>query len=162
MSVWQMLFSFNGRLNRRPYWIATIAFMAVVITITAGVAGVLYATGDPVAQAEFLRTIHLWLMPLAMLLAYPEAAIFAKRLHDRNKPGALAALFVIPSLVSSWLDPQGSLGGLGNGSLHLVYTAATIMTWVVGIWFTIELGFLRGSTGENRYGADPLAGAEVR
>ena len=161
MSVWQILFSFNGRLNRKPYWIATIGLMMVAITVAAIVGGIVYAAASPLTQAEFLRAVHLWLMPFTMLLAYPEAATLAKRLHDRNKPGALAALFVVPVLISGWLDPQGSLGGLGNGSVHLVYTATTIMTWVVGIWFIVELGFLRGSTGENRYGADPLAAAEA-
>jgi uncharacterized membrane protein YhaH (DUF805 family) len=28
---------------------------------------------------------------------------------------------------------------------------------IVGIWFLIELGFQRGTAGDNRYGPDPLA-----
>jgi uncharacterized membrane protein YhaH (DUF805 family) len=29
---------------------------------------------------------------------------------------------------------------------------------IVGIWFFIELGCLRGTAGDNQYGPDPLAG----
>ncbi len=31
---------------------------------------------------------------------------------------------------------------------------------VVGIWVTIELWFLRGTVGQNKYGPDPLGGEE--
>ena len=31
------------------------------------------------------------------------------------------------------------------------------MTLLVALWFLIELGFLRGTEGDNRYGPDPLA-----
>ncbi len=32
---------------------------------------------------------------------------------------------------------------------------------LVSIWLVIELGFLRGTVGQNRFGPDPLAGSEA-
>jgi uncharacterized membrane protein YhaH (DUF805 family) len=31
------------------------------------------------------------------------------------------------------------------------------MTLIVALWFLIELGCMRGTPGDNRYGPDPLA-----
>jgi len=149
------LFSFNGRLNRRPYWIATIQLIVAAVIVATGVAIAFNVTGRASTAQELLRFAHPWLTGFTVLLAYPAAAVFAKRLHDRNKTGWLAALLIVPMLVATWLDPSGSVTPTPH--IHSIYLAASTMMIVVALWFLIELGLLRGTPGDNRYGRDPLA-----
>ena len=73
-------------------------------------------------------------------------AVGAKRLHDRDKSAWWLLLFyAVPSVLSSAADRIEG-GGI---ILHLVSFAITI-------WAIIELGFLRGTIGPNRFGPDPL------
>ena len=148
-------FSFNGRLNRKPYWIATAELIIAALIVASGVAIVFNVTGRASTAQELLRLAHPWLTGFTLLLAYPAAAVFAKRLHDRNKTGWLAALLIVPMLVDTWLDPSGSV--TQTPLVHSIYLATSTMTLIVALWFLIELGFLRGTPGDNRYGPDPLA-----
>ena len=148
-------FSFNGRLNRKPYWIATAELIIAALIVASGVAIVFNVTGRASTAQELLRLAHPWLTGFTLLLAYPAAAVFAKRLHDRNKTGWLAALLIVPMLVDTWLDPSGSV--TQTPLVHSIYLATSTMTLIVALWFLIELGFLRGTPGDNRFGPD-LAG----
>ena len=150
-----ILFGFHGRLHRKPYWLGTIQLLLAAILVAAGVAVVFNLTGRASTAQELLRVAHPWLAAFGFVLAYPAAAVFAKRLHDRNKTGWLAALLIVPMLVESVLDPGG--GVTQTELIHSIYLAASTMTIIVGVWFLIELGFLRGTAGDNRYGPDPLA-----
>jgi uncharacterized membrane protein YhaH (DUF805 family) len=150
-----MLFSFDGRLNRQPYWIATVELTLAAIVVAGGVAAAFHAMGKASTAQELLRVAHPWLTGFGFILAYPAAAVFAKRLHDRNKTGWLAALLIVPMLIETVLDPAG--GVTQTELVHWVYQATSAMTLLVALWFLIELGCLRGTDGDNRYGPDPLA-----
>jgi uncharacterized membrane protein YhaH (DUF805 family) len=155
MSHGWMLFGFDGRLNRKPYWIGSIEVMLAAIAVAGAVAAVLNLTGRAPTPEELLRVGHPWLAGFGLILAYPAAALLAKRLHDRDKTGWLAALLIIPLEVETWLDPSGSV--TQTPLIHSIYLVASWITLIVGIWFLIELGFQRGTAGDNRYGPDPLA-----
>ena len=108
---WKYLFlSFEGRINRQPFWICVLVFLAVNIVVGI-VDMILGGTG------VFSGIVSL-------VLIYPGIAVSAKRWHDRNK----SAWWILISLVP-------------------------IIGW---IWALIETGFLPGTPGENRFGADPL------
>ncbi len=87
-------------------------------------------------------------------------ATTAKRLHDRNRSGWWAAAVFLVNLLS--YAYYSLFIGLYFGvdlsiakELLLVLVAVTLpllQTWVV-----IELFFLMGSEGRNRFGADPLS-----
>jgi uncharacterized membrane protein YhaH (DUF805 family) len=79
-----------------------------------------------------------------------------KRLHDRNRPSWFAAFMIIPIFLKSVTDLLGFTGDPAAQNA-LDYTLSGI-TFVVAIWFFVELGCLRGTIGDNQYGPDPLAG----
>jgi uncharacterized membrane protein YhaH (DUF805 family) len=76
-----------------------------------------------------------------------------KRLHDRDRSGWwIIALCIAPGL----LDKIGN--GLDDwGVFDLFPLIASLLT----LWAVVELGFLKGTTGPNRFGRDPLAPIEV-
>jgi uncharacterized membrane protein YhaH (DUF805 family) len=145
MSLSQLLFSFQGRLNRKPYWMTAIAITVLVIVL------ILLALGM-VGEREFGAAIAV--VALIVILYIPliwiGLAVGAKRLHDRDKSAWWLLLFYgAPSVLSGAADRMDDIGG---GVLHLVSFAITV-------WAIVELGFLRGTPGPNSYGPDPLGQA---
>jgi uncharacterized membrane protein YhaH (DUF805 family) len=141
MSMSQLLFSFQGRLNRKPYWMTAIAITALMLVLIA-IAIAFFAERDIGAGIAIVVVIVLLYIPLIWV----GLAVGAKRLHDRDKSAWWLLLFyAVPSILSSGADRMES-GGI---ILHLVSFAITI-------WAVVELGFLRGTIGPNRYGPDPL------
>ena len=109
MSVTQLLFGFRGRLDRMPWWIATILAnlgLGIVFAMIFGIP----------------RPSVLFLLLLAPPLVWISIAVQIKRWHDRDKSG--------------W---------------WFLMNAVPIIGW---LWVLIECGFLKGTTGPNRFGDD--------
>lgn len=86
---WQYLFtSFEGRINRAPFWAGVIVLLVVNIAI-AIVGNILGAIWGPLA---LLTTIA------SLVLIYPALALYAKRWHDRSKSGWWSLILLIPLL----------------------------------------------------------------
>lgn len=136
---WRDLFtSFDGRINRTKWWSAAAIVTAVGLIFITGVLG------------SFLATVAVF------ALFYPSYAVCAKRFQDRNRPGQTALLGLVPVAVASLIYVWGLTGsttelGFVGGLCMLVFLG-------VGLWFAIDLGLLRGTPGQNRYGGDPLIG----
>lgn len=132
----ELLFSFEGRVNRKPYWLIPIGGLLISI-LAIGLTVILSPTiGMVVAIA------------LYPLLIGVSLAIGVKRLHDREKSGHWLWLFYLGPALLQWISSAS-----GRGSLGTVFLAAS---YAISVWALIELGFLRGTAGPNRYGPDPL------
>jgi len=110
MTLSQILFSFEGRINRAKYWGFNI-LIAVILGIVAMID--MAITGQISAIYIIVAVISIW----------PSLAIAVKRCHDRDRSG----WFVLVSLIP-----------------------------LVNLWYLVEVAFLRGTNGNNRFGPDPL------
>jgi uncharacterized membrane protein YhaH (DUF805 family) len=126
-----LLTSFEGRINRKPFWLSLLALVIaqwVLFIILGMVLGTSMMSMDPAADpaavsaAAMKAMIPMWIVVLVFL--YPSLAIYAKRWHDRGKSG--------------W------------------WTLICLVPLIGGIWMLVECGFLRGTEGPNQYGNDPL------
>lgn len=151
---WGYLFtSFDGRINRQPYWICVLIMAGCIIVINI-LWSLLIGTSAN-AQA--------WYQIVVMLLfAYPATALMVKRLHDRNKSGLFAAIFWAPSILL-FLGQLTGLSATPQTFEGEIVMAPNGLGWIlilialgVLIWALIELGILRGTDGTNQYGPDPL------
>lgn len=132
MSITQKLFSFNGRLRRRDYWIFSILIgvvAGIVYTVLGMVMGGSAANVDPndaaavQAAASGMLMTALPVIGITFLVTlWPYLALVIKRLHDRDRP----AIFVLLSFIP-----------------------------IVNLWIAIEVLFLDGTPGPNRYGPSP-------
>jgi len=137
--------SFDGRINRAKYWIGSIAL--AVISIVFGIL---------IASLFGMTTLGAILIALVTLaLFYPAYAIAAKRFQDRDKPGQTALYGLVPVLLVNFLQLFG-MTGTPEQPNTLGWISSLVML-AVGLWFLVELGILKGTTGPNRYGPDPLA-----
>jgi uncharacterized membrane protein YhaH (DUF805 family) len=148
--------SFDGRINRKPFWLASLA-MIVAAVLVSFVVIVPITMASPVMGA--LASLVLYLAAL-----YPGVALGVKRLHDRGKTGRLMAVFIAPGLITQiggLLGLTGSYQLLAGQSIYMPNAFGWILnlaSFAIGIWALVELGFLRGTTGANEYGPDPLTG----
>jgi uncharacterized membrane protein YhaH (DUF805 family) len=137
---WAYLYtSFEGRIGRSTFWIATAVLLAVELTV--------YFLAEQM-QGDRLNAIA----DLAFI--YPEFAVAVKRAHDRNMPLAFliaffigkAALDLLAVLEMTGTDDQPSMGAV------LISVPFTILA----LFLLVELGFRKGVDGPNEYGPDPL------
>jgi uncharacterized membrane protein YhaH (DUF805 family) len=153
--VQQLLTSFDGRIGRGDWWKGTI-----VMVIAAIVLSILFAT--VFGPTTFLGRLLSFL--LGIVLLYPSFALGSKRLHDRGKPMLpWMAIFVGPSVLLNIMfslgigfhhvEMMGQVAQVPGTFAGLVSAVATIC----GLWGLVELGILKGTQGQNAFGADPVA-----
>lgn len=145
MDLGYILTSREGRISRIEWWAGVLA-LALVILAAVVVIGWIFGQ----TPAGFLAVLL-----LELLLLYPTYAVSAKRFQDRGKPGNLALIGIGVGIASTVLQVFGLSDPEAPTVLGGIVGLASI---IVGIWYLIELGCLRGTVGSNAYGPDPLGG----
>jgi uncharacterized membrane protein YhaH (DUF805 family) len=137
MDAWDLFFNLRGRINRAKWWLFVVAAIGVLSLV------VLALREAPQGSIGLILILYL----LVLAASVP---IHVKRLHDRGRSGwwllgfyGLIAL-TFPARHSLGLDPMLSQS-----------VALAVLAWMV-----IDLGCLRGTSGPNRYGPDPLQKGE--
>ncbi len=142
----QALTEFRGRLRRRDFWLGLLILLLIEIALSFGFAGLMRPTG-----ATPIENAALWLA-LAILL-WGSAALIVKRLHDRDKSALWYPLFGLGPALCYWLGVEYS------SNISNVLSPAQQAFWLLGgilwVWAIVELGFMPGTKGPNRYGPDP-------
>lgn len=156
----QMYFSPYGRVSRKSYWLNWI-LPYLGISIVAAIIDVALGTTDP----ETGRPLNIVAGFTALALLWPNIAMTTKRLHDRGLSGwwqVTPLLFILPASVIAYLYLNSPGSGTGSapvsefGALQIIGAVAMIAVFVLILWLTINVLFLRGQAGQNKYGDDPL------
>ena len=132
MNWGKFLFSFQGRISRKAFWLYVLAsiVLGVVLNILAmPPQPVLDPSTTPeqamAAMSGYYGAIPFWYWLVQLVLLVIGIAILAKRWHDQDRSGWWSLLLLIPFL-----------GGL-----------------IV----LIMCGFIAGTPGPNRFGEGPMA-----
>ncbi|EJW10244.1 hypothetical protein A33M_0257 [Rhodovulum sp. PH10] len=140
-----LLFEFDGRIGRRPFWAAFVAVSTAEFACHVIAAAL---------EGERLSAI------VSLAFSYPEFAVLAKRAHDRALPTLLPGIFFGISVL---IDFVFVIGAAGTPEAPSPLFMLLSVPWLVfAIALLIDLGFRRGTPGPNRYGPDPLAGVSTR
>jgi uncharacterized membrane protein YhaH (DUF805 family) len=145
-----LLFSFNGRINRGKYWLAILIYSIAWTVFAVVLFGWLGGVNPDNLFSLAGGALGLWAGGLILVAAgtWSGIATGIKRLHDRDKSGWWILLFWFgPSLLS------GSNAAMPDSGSNLVLA---LIGSVIAIWGFVELGCLRGTSGPNLYGPDPL------
>jgi uncharacterized membrane protein YhaH (DUF805 family) len=136
-----LFFSFNGRISRQPFWIASCILIAISIVL-----------------AVFFYSIDRrplgGVLDLAVL--YPNFAVIFKRAHDRDMAIWIPSLALILSILLTFIEILGLDGPFDDPSR--LYFVVALPTLAVALYLLVDLGFRRGTHGPNRHGPDPLEG----
>jgi uncharacterized membrane protein YhaH (DUF805 family) len=128
--------SFSGRISRQPWWLGLLA-MVVIEWVVVFILGMILGTSvvasidpnDPAAAAAAAAAMTKAMIPAVIV----------------------GLIFLYPALAlytKRWHD-RGKSGW---------WTLIILVPIIGSIWALVELGFLKGTTGPNQYGADPLGG----
>jgi uncharacterized membrane protein YhaH (DUF805 family) len=168
MTIAQKLFSFRGRLRRRDAWLLLI--LLAVLNLILAAAG-MALMGSSLLPSTLGRATDLdqdqWIalrrqvqaVAFAIIL-WPWLAIAIKRMHDRNRTGWWLALFFVPLGIQQLLGATYLRFGLGlyapNHVGVVLGLRALMLVWaLIFLWLSIEMGFLDGTRGPNRFGPSP-------
>jgi uncharacterized membrane protein YhaH (DUF805 family) len=138
-----LLFSFEGRINRGKYWLAVLILTLVYIAFGI-VFGIFYAVAGETVGAIIGAIAGLVALVVGI---WGSLATAIKRLHDREKSGWWLLVF--------WLVPA-ILNGIGSVAGGIVGGALAIASFGISVWGFVEIACLKGTTGPNMYGPDPL------
>jgi uncharacterized membrane protein YhaH (DUF805 family) len=111
----EILFSFKGRMSRLEFWGRAFPFLfpyAIIVIMIMN------------SELNSSGSVGLISLVFSLIGIYPTLAVWAKRIHDRNRSAWFLLILLIPISV---------------------------------VWIFIEVGFLKGTDGENRFGPDPAA-----
>jgi uncharacterized membrane protein YhaH (DUF805 family) len=156
MGLLRLFFSFEGRINRRPFVIGlfVVSFVAnTAANIAAGFAGDSNSTAAIVIPTVLLNLLY-WA---------PFSALAAKRFHDRDRSARPVWYFAAVGLVGTALMIAFPMMGITDEFLneHWVPSLIGLAVFAVIVMFLAamfgRLVFDRGTAGPNRYGPDPLA-----
>jgi uncharacterized membrane protein YhaH (DUF805 family) len=168
MSWTQFLFGFKGRIQRMYWWITSLVVLVVSGMLSQslefwaqemGSGAIDTGTGDFEPSGSFAIGMGL----IAIFNMWINFAVGAKRLHDRNRSGwwllwpTLAMILAIILLVIGLAEPEAE-----RAKWFVFAGAAGVVAIALGIWLFIELGFLKGTHGPNRFGPDHLGAAAKR
>jgi uncharacterized membrane protein YhaH (DUF805 family) len=139
MSMKELLFSFQGRIGRKTYWIWNVVYYLMIVG---------FAMGMNVLAPSIA---HLILPVFLIVILVPDLAITAKRWHDRGK-SSWWLLLNIPLVIGRMTVPVGDPSLAGQPSM--LQAATSFAALVCGLWILVECGFLKGTDGENQYGPE--------
>jgi uncharacterized membrane protein YhaH (DUF805 family) len=135
LSTW---FGFSGRLGRAKFWLISLINLVLLVLVIAPV----MATGT---------TTTFIVLALGLLVIVPSAlSAGVRRLHDRDRIGWWVLAFYGTPTVIAMIGGQS-----GNPAVPGLFSLISV---ALSIWGLIWLGFLRGTSGSNRFGPDPVEG----
>ena len=143
MDYASLLFGFKGRLNCARYLVVQLALLTVWFLLWIK---------SPLQQWEILS----WVVTIAMI--WINLATTAKRLHDHNRSGWWAVAVLVVNRLSYLY--YGLFFGLHfgvdiSGAEELLLVTFAVALSILQTWIVIELFFLMGTDGLNRFGPDP-------
>jgi len=156
MNQWTFFFGFRGRINRAKYWLALLILFTADATLT--LLGRAVGGGTTLQVVSYAANLAIFISTLAL---------GAKRLHDRDRSAWWLCLFYLgPFLIgiTGWLFVWATAGSFGDVRVFSLFLLRLCLlgSIALAIWGSAEVGFRRGITGYNRFGADPLAKIQHR
>jgi len=160
VKIQELFLSPDGRISRRQFWLghAMILGATVVLSLVGGfIAGIL----STLPGFESLRVWGPVLIGcgIAVLAMIAELFLAVKRMHDRDASGIWVIAVVTIAFIANIL-----IGGehiqAGENPITPLTAGLSVFTMIMGGWLMVELGFMRGTEGENSYGSSPASANE--
>jgi len=94
-----MLFSANGRIRRRDYWLWSLGLIVIVAVVLFTMA---FLTRDTKVNGTAISPAGMVLTVLLPFIYWAQICLQIKRWHDRNKSGAMIFINLIPVIGQWW------------------------------------------------------------
>lgn len=142
----------DGRISRKTWWFGVVILIlaSIVLNLILGVFGISAAWAQLIAFA---------------IMFVPNWSIGIKRRQDRDSDARDFKIFLAISGILTVLQALGigttdvDVAGVPTQMPSLPLSLVYVAVGIYGIYVLVQLGFLRGTTGSNSFGPDPLDGA---
>lgn len=154
MGLVSLLFSFRGRINRQQYWFGTggVSFAGGLLNFSM----MMMSVPLPGMKGEHPSPVGaLLVFPIMLVMAWSSLAIQVKRFHDRNQPGWLAALPMVPVIGIVQAVAGGIFAEHSPAQIGADLMPPLGLLLLISFGFFINLGCLGGTDGPNKYGDPP-------
>ena len=174
--------SLDGRIGRQSWWIGVVILIVANIIISflilpligismmPNFAALMADPNNPdpaaisAAITSTMRTAGWISLVIFLIFLYPSACLSIKRRHDKDNSGldvwiyfGLTALLLLVQALGLFMSVT-DIGGMQIPTPSLPFTILQIVVGIYGLYLLVVLGFLKGTTGPNQYGPDPLGG----
>ena len=162
MPLTQLLFSFKGRINRKPWWLASLGAGFTASLLSAILEALARSSGETIVnpvthQFEPTGIFGLAISLIALANAWIAFALSVKRLHDRDRTGWWLLWQLLIILLAVFLAVVAFAVPKEQGAVwYALAGAAVLVAFIISVWLFVQIGFLRGTQGPNRFGPDPL------
>jgi len=141
--------TFQGRARRSEFWFFVL--FTVLASFPANIIDVILSTRGRVGPVSTL---------LSVIFFLPTLSVGVRRLHDVNRPGWLLGglyLYAAATLAVTFaLSTQAANAVPDTRGMRIAVALAMFFVLAVyAIWLFV-LNFMKGTSGPNRYGPDPL------
>lgn len=163
--MFRYLFSFRGRINRAKMWLYLLFAMIWVGLCMLTMFGIGWLGGlkEPMDAMPFERPRNLteWAgtgvyIVCFVIYVWSFLAVSLKRLHDRAKSARWMLLFLgLPVVLLAGGICEMEMKWLTRPWHDYAEIAVVLVSDVLILWFYVEVLFLPGTHGDNRFGPDP-------
>ena len=155
-----LLFSLEGRISRKPYWIGILVLVTASLVLTMALAPMFGVSfNDLIADIRPSKAVKLDIL-VNLIVLWPGLAITIKRLHDRNRSALWGIILYVLFAVMAALEFMGFTGTPERP--EPAFLAIVLLMLAVGLWLLVDLGFRKGTQGVNEYGPNPLAAIDTQ
>lgn len=164
MSLKDKLFSFEGRLRRRDYWVISITLGVTLFVLSDVLRLVLFGPAYSIFNAGF-GSFAAWMQEpriawlaqgVSLATLWPSLALSAKRAHDRGRgAGLVIGLLLLNFVYSAITTLAPAIWSTSSLAATLAYGAASLIMLAGLIYLLVVVGFLDGTPGPNRFGPSP-------
>lgn len=176
-NIVQLYTSTQGRISRKTWWLGIIGLIVVNLIISflifplVGLGGpsvqaLQEAANDPAALNALItgsmQAAGWGSLILFIIFAFPMYALHIKRRHDKDNNGLDVMIFMVVTALVFLAQAFGlaytvtDMNGVPMPTPTLIFGVLSFVLLVGSIYMVVVLGFLKGTTGANQYGPDPL------
>ncbi len=159
-SILSLYTTTDGRIARKSWWIGVVGLLVVSIVLTWILMLVGLGPSPTTGSSGWAQVI------VFILLIYPYYCLSLKRRQDKDNNGldlkiimGLSAVLTLLQAFGVGMTPTDLGGGVMVAMPAGWMTALYAVLGLAGIYLLVVLGFLRGTVGNNSYGADPAGGS---
>jgi uncharacterized membrane protein YhaH (DUF805 family) len=159
MSIFQIVFSFKGRIGVGTFWAASLSagvLLGLVFAIFAGAHDGFFEQAAKFWQHPEETPIAIWFcLPVFIWVT---AAINVKRLHDLDMSGWWTLFFCVPILISA-IAVDLARAGVDSGNvayslISLPLSLGSLLASLYSFWISIQMMFFPGDKQPNNFGPE--------
>lgn len=163
MPLKDLLFGFKGRIRRRDWWLWGVGVGLAWSVVSSALGGALFGmslTTSLLGGPDLPRSWAFTAISLAAFLPllWVQAALSAKRAHDRNNDALIAVSLTVLAGIITFVPEVVDLitrFSLTDRQFDTLYRATTLGTLAINLYLLVVLGILDGTPGPNRFGRSP-------